>query len=100
MSAVTIQSNGHVDVDWQDQVPCPVCKEGISQLRATSPREDMCYIEDGKLIYEPEFNYQDDDETEYYCPACGILLFTREEGAERFLLSRSWEPDVLPMPLT
>jgi predicted RNA-binding Zn-ribbon protein involved in translation (DUF1610 family) len=99
MSIVTVDSAGHVNADSEYEVPCPRCGASISFLRyAWSSTEYGDFYMDGD---SPQ--YDDDEEflgnLKFYCPECNALLFTKEEDAERFLLSRSWEPDLLPMPL-
>jgi acetone carboxylase gamma subunit len=98
MSIVTVDSAGHVNADSEYEVPCPSCGASISFLRYAFRN-----IEHGDFYMDGDSpQYDDNDwlgELEFYCPECDELLFTSEKDAKRFLLSRSWEPDLLPMPL-
>jgi len=100
MSVVTVAGDGHVDVDWENAVPCPECGEDIYALDAKYTRMAQFYIEDGDGVYDSEDDFGCQGGTVYYCPHCGKELFDNHNDALKFLLSRSWVPDLLPMPLS
>jgi len=99
MSVVSVTSDGHVDVDWEYEVECPECKGTITRLNIEQIHTGEFYVEDGEGVYEPDVTFGEVPDIRYFCPLCRKLLFNDEEEAKRFLLSRSWEPDLLPMPL-
>jgi hypothetical protein len=99
MSIVTVDSVGHVNADSEYEVPCPKCGASITMLRYFS--RNYCA---GDFYLDGDSPQYDDDELgeselEFYCPECDEILFTSEKDAKKFLLSRSWEFDLLPMPL-
>jgi len=100
MSTVTVDSKGNVNVDWEYEVPCPKCGEPITHLRYKwSNIEYGDFYMDGD---SPEYDADDNEcigKPTFSCPECYSPLFTNEKDAKSFLLSRSWQPDVLPMPL-